>query len=418
MISREKNLAKMGANSDDPVLQSMARIENQNNAALVGRLDQLGAANAPMPSGTSARVIFAAQDFMGRKQSTIDNLYKAARDLNGGDIPLNTKGGASALVKELEETGKLPALNGVGAEILNAINSGVPITIGRAEGMKTALAAEMRKAAQANDGNAKYALKRLYDVLESAEPAVALGDDVMAAFRRARDANRSFRGLVENTPALKAIEDGIHPDKFFEQFIIGNGPKGYLSNVSSLKKAIAAEPEVEEMLRKSIVDHLKQKALGTTDNFSQSSFNRALDEIGDAKLRLFLGDEATNQLRQLGRAAKALQAQPKGTAVNNSNSGALVAAQTNNLLNRIAESRLVSMLPFGIGPTVRGVAQSGANVQKADAIRAEAELLMNPLRSTNVSLPQLMNSDDLVRRILPVTAAGGAFAPVALTASP
>jgi hypothetical protein len=35
--------------------------------------------------------------------------------------------------------------------------------------------------------------------------------------------NREWMQIVERTPALQAVRDGVEPDKFVQQFIVGGG---------------------------------------------------------------------------------------------------------------------------------------------------------------------------------------------------
>ncbi len=109
--------------------------------------------------------------------------------------------------------------------------------------------------------------------------------------------------------------------------------------------------------------HLKEKALsGAADEvgkFSQSAFNKALNQIGDRKLAIFFSPEEIAQLKATGRAASYMQAQPVGSAVNNSNSGALMLGRGYDVARAVA-----SKIPFG------------------------QQLVVDPLRNIDISLSQ------------------------------
>lgn len=81
-------------------------------------------------------------------------------------------------------------------------------------------------------------------------------------------------------------------------------------------------------IKNALLAHLKSKALnGARDdvgNFSQSAFNKELEKIGVEKLRVFFTPEEIAQLQANGRVASYMQVQPAGSAVNNSNTGALL----------------------------------------------------------------------------------------------
>ena len=69
--------------------------------------------------------------------------------------------------------------------------------------------------------------------------------------------------------------------------------------------------------------------------FSQSAYNKALNQIGDRKLNLFFSPEEVQQLRTVGRVSSYMQNQPVGSAVNNSNSGSLLLGRGLDLINKI-----------------------------------------------------------------------------------
>lgn len=400
LISREKNLAKMGANSDDPALQAMARREGENNAALINSVNRF-AGGAPDAYGAGQAAVGAVKSVDDRAKAAIATLYKRARDMNGGDIPLDAGQAIQDVFRKLELEGKLPFL-GENAAVLNKIVSGeFPLTVGTAEGLKSTLSNSIRSA---QDGNSRYALQQAYNAIENAAPAAQLGADAQAAFRQARNAAKARFDLIEKSPAYAAVVDGIEPDKFVQRFIIGQSAS--LNDVLTLRTALTRDPAAFAQVRLHVADWIKSRAINGAPGddvakFSQSAYNKALDAIGDRKLAAFFSKQELAELRQIGRAASYLQFQPVGSAVNNSNSGALVAAQANNMLNRLANSRLVGMLPFG--NVVRGAAQGGANVAARDAASAEARGLLNPLGLA--PKPQLVNPDGIVGLLGPVGAA-------------
>jgi hypothetical protein len=148
--------------------------------------------------------------------------------------------------------------------------------------------------------------------------------------------------LREESPALAAAIDDAEPDRFVRQFILGSGAKSTVADVSALRRSLAGSPEALDAVRGHIVNHLKDRALNKASDeigtFSQSAYNNAVKEIGDRKLAAFFSPEEIAQLRQVGRVASYLQVQPKGSAVNNSNTASAALG---------ALDRIVSRIPFG-----------------------------------------------------------------------
>lgn len=402
-VSVEKNLAKQGANSPDPVLQELARLEGENNAALIARAGRFGRTSDDAQA-TGERMIRGLKAEWERASARVRELYDQARSLHGGDIPLNTNGRASEVIAELEGTGKLPALGPVGAKILNTLNEGVELTIGRAEGMKTTLASEIRKATVAGDGNAVAALRRVYDVLESAEPATPLGKDAATAFRMARDANSKRMKMLESSPAMKeAVENDPASSRFFEKHVLSKAVEP--ADLARLRRLTTADPEVLDSLRGQVAEYLKRQALsGASDEvgtFSQSAYRKALDRIGDRKLAILFSPEEIAEMRQLARAASYLQVQPKGSAVNNSNTASTVVGTLD---------RIVSRVPM-LGGMVR---KFGQTMDAADMRQAAQSALLRPV-PFRYPIVDDQTKNALLRRSVPIGLATGTAGTAALS---
>ncbi|MFN5352013.1 MAG: hypothetical protein ACK5BE_05320 [Alphaproteobacteria bacterium] len=356
-ITAERNLAKIGANSTDPALQRLARVESENNAALIARLNQLQGGNPADEFSTGAKVIQALKDRDAQAAATVNRLYDQARSLAGGEIPLNGAQFVNNASRALDAEMKGAFLPGEIRGIVQGIGNGeIPFNISTAEQLRTTLATAQRGA---QDGNVRRALSLVRDALENAQPMqsvtrgvgpaipgaqapTAQADEVLAAFNRARAAHRARMQLREESPALAAAIDDAEPDRFVRQFILGSGAKSTVADVAALRRSMAGSPEALDAVRGNIVNHLKSRALsGASDEigtFSQSAYNKAVNEIGDRKLAAFFSPEEIAQLRQVGRVASYLQVQPKGSAVNNSNTASAALG---------ALDRIVSRIPFG-----------------------------------------------------------------------
>lgn len=363
-ITREMNLAKMGANSADGQLQGLAQIQNQNNTRLINVMNEAGA-NRGDPFAAGQKAIGAIQGRDADLASNVTGLYQQARDTSGRSAALDGAAFTQRASQMLDEGLLGGALPKDVENHLNLIAQGkVPFTVDYAEQLKTRIAALQRAT---NDGSARMALGTVRSALEetplmSAQqvnpgnlPAVpgtvppspsVLGRESINAFNEARNAARQRFGWQESARPIQAALNGAEPDKFVEQFVI----RGTLADAS----AVAKNAPVEEV-KTAILAHLKDKALnGAADEvgkFSQSAFNKALNQIGDRKLGLFFSPEELSQLRMTGRVASYMQNQPVGSAVNNSNSGALLLGKGIDVLNK---------LPF-VGP-LTGPALQNINI--------------------------------------------------------
>lgn len=409
-ITREKNLAKIGANASDDGLQGLAGIENRNNRALIDALNNSGASTADDAYTLGQRALAAPQSNLAAQRAEVNRLYFAARDSQGRSFPLDGRAFADRAIRDLDDQlvgGFLPQDV---RNHLNRISRGeVPFTVDYAEQLKTLIGNIQRNS---NDGNVRTALSLVRGAIDDTPvmplgqqnnvgltrsvnpgnlPAVAgdatVGEEAVAAFNQARHANAGMMRQIENSPALTALYEGqIAPEKFIERYIVSGSAS--VDDVQNLGTLIGRNPQSTEAVRGYIARWLKQKALnGAADevgNFSPSAYNKALESIGQRKLSAFFSPEEISQLQSVGRVGSYMNVQPRGSAVNNSNSGALVAGKGLDLLNWMG-----AKLPFAnIGPQLQVVSR-GLLQRRAQDIPPSL-LLPQPTQTGQYALPAAM----------------------------
>jgi len=345
-LTNQHNLSKIGANSSNTKLQGLAMRQNDNTGSLIRNLNNLGANTADDAFAGGQKVMSGLERTATRRQGEINAAYDSARNTTGIDATIDPAAftqRAGDLLKQNLLEGALPA--DVRRILNDAATGKMPLTVRTAEQIKTAMGNLQRSSA---DGGTRRAIGLVRQALDDAPILQSAGDDSVQAFNAARGLNRNWRGLVERTPALQAIEDGVQPDKFVQQYIIQGAGKANVMDVARLKNAIKDTPEALQAVRGQLMAHLKSKAMsGKPDEamtFSQSGYNNAFSAIGERKLRMFFNREEIDQLKAVGRVAMYEQIQPSGSAVNNSNSGALMASK---LFDLLGNSKLVNSLPFG-----------------------------------------------------------------------
>jgi hypothetical protein len=418
-ITREMNLAKTGANSTDAALQRLPALQNQNVRTLLQRLDEAGAATAPDAAGAGARGIAALRGQVAQARGNIDRLYDAARDSQGRSLPLNGNAFTTRANQLLDEAMVGGALPGDVANTMNRIARGeMPLTVEIAEQLKTRIGNLQRGS---SDGGARMALGLVRQALDEAPlvpspqvnpgnlPAVpgtvppsnvTTGHEAIDAFNRARAANRAYMqqleanpalaavddavGAVRANPALRSVEDVVGAAGFMDKFVLGKSATP--GEVRSLVQQVG--PEGAQALRQNVIRYLRDKATNSTDDiakFSNDAYRRALRDIGEDKLLALFSPEEVLNLRNVGQAAKYMQAQPAGSAVNNSNSGALVLGRGLDMLDRAA-----GYVPLGGRDIIRGWIQGAQQTQVLSPRNALAEATRMPQQpSGNLLVPLL-----------------------------
>lgn len=371
-VTREQNLAKMGANSTDEGLQGLARVQNQNNSALIRNLNQLGAAEGNVDA--AGRLV--ATSVAGRQaqlRTAERSAWDAARNSPGYRQPISS-GVLNDINRTLDDEALMPFMNPTISRYMEAFQSGQrPFTPQDYRNLQSMLSREVAKGG--NEGAAARAAQR---ILEQADvmPVSELGpglvtsqaasrlraEDVAAdasrasleAVNRARAATRSAYAYEDSSPLVRSVLSDAassDPQRIAQRFVVG----GTTNEARTLAQEIG--PQGIPVVRNAILSHLKSRALnGAADEvgkFSQSAFNKALRDIGDEKLRIFFSPEEITQLQANARVASYMQAQPVGSAVNNSNSGALLAQKAHEWLSMVPGGRMLIADPLqSIGITL------------------------------------------------------------------
>lgn len=365
-LTREKNLAKVGANSSDSRLQGLALQENQANSQLIRNMNRLGADQGDeFGAGfNSINRITSLDESMGNR---VSDLYDAARKLPGGEVPLNRADLVNNIYANLASKNKLAFLPTEVSNMLDDISAGVvkrggqtfevPFDANALDNLLTTIATAQRGT---NDGNVKMALSLVRQAIDDTplQPVKttfggnqlvtqqgadflknqdAQAGSFMEALNKARAAARERFNWRESSKPVEAALGGAEPDKFVKRFVID----GNYRDAQAL-----AQTGDRAAIRDALATWLKKQALSGAEDevgkFSQSAFNKALNKLGESKLRLFFTKEEIQQLQANARVSSYLQFQPAGSAVNNSNSGALMLGQTYDWLNAVA-----GKVPFG-----------------------------------------------------------------------
>jgi hypothetical protein len=297
----------------------------EQNRQLIGTVDELRTgtgAKGGDPYAAGQNVIADLRATDAATKGKVDVAYTQARSLAGLDSEVPAAPVADRVGRVIEEFGS-DRIPGDVAKRLNEFGfmggKGTKLlTIREAEKLKTLIGNNIDNP-NTPSGKALTLLKQGID-----DAINGIGDDAGAqaagAFRQARGlAAQRFENL-RRTPGLeKAISrDPGAPEKFLETEII----RGDVKDVANLMFKL--RPEARAEVRAAVLDWIKGKGVSgveDTAKFTQAGFNKALETLGERKLKLiFAGDkEALKQLQALGRVGAYVQNPPVASGVNYSN---------------------------------------------------------------------------------------------------
>jgi hypothetical protein len=294
----------------------------------------------------------------------------------------------------------------------------VPFDVNALDNLMTTIATASRST---NDGNVKAALKLVRDAIDKTEikpikadlggglvtaetgaalrAADAQPKELLDALNKARAAHRERMAWQESSKPVEATVNGMQPDQFVRKFVLS----GDVADAAAVARS--GDPAATKT---AILTYLKDKALGGQSDelgtFGAKTYNQTLKNIGDDKLKLFFSPDEIVELKRLGRAASYMTTQPKGSAVNNSNSGALMLGVGIDAIGAMGGLPLVGT---AVGATVAApLAKAGAKklfgsvASKAD--QKEALNLANALatRVPGMALGEKVTSGALYGSLL------------------
>lgn len=342
-ITREENLRKAAAQIDDPRMSEYARVPRQNELVIMSKLDDMGAGTAVRPIESAEIQQEALRRLDKPVKKAVDTAYESVRGAEGRYANLNTKAFSEAANTALDEGQLGRLLPAEARSILNDISDGtIPFNVNTAQQYDRTLSMMQRS----SKPDAAYAIGKVRDALKKTPIESMEGEQAMQMHRAATGMARKRFQKIESTPALKAALDEEAPDAFMQTYILGSGKKATVKAVDNLAKELKKDPEAYGSARDQIVSFLKKSAVGSKENevasFSADGYLKALDKLID-KMPSFFSKEEIAQLKTIGRVAKYESYQPKGSAINNSNTASALYA----MLDRVASSNIVGSIPGG-----------------------------------------------------------------------
>lgn len=385
-VTQEQNVSRLAAASGSRDAR-LPQIAQDNNRRLIGIMDDMGGnrpINNPDQGAAVTRAFTAADDAMNQE---VRSAYDAYRNSTGRDLPIPIDAMRQGYRQTVRDFGEDVIPGPIRDRIEEAISPPRPphshgrpatpqppqtivdpsgnvlldltprpaprtLSINDAEDLIKMINRRVNPA-DAPQASALGSLRRAVQnsIIGATEDGNAMESATLANF--ARDAaSRRFR-WQESSPVIeRAIQPGVNADTFVQNNILSKTSS--FRDVQTAAQTINANPAARDAVRLSIVQRLKDASIGKggtsqTGNFSGKGLEAALKDVGDSKLGLFFSPEEVQTLHAMARTGSFETFQPRGSAVNNSNSGAAIGAMLMNITDRVRP--VVNRIP-GAGPLV------------------------------------------------------------------
>lgn len=322
-VTKEKNLQKIGANSDNPNAQKLAAAEQENQQIINQLFDDLGASSGKGIKDSGDELFTKLEAINSRKNQIIDDMYNNARTIGGEEALLDGANFTNNILNKLKV--KQRYLPKEIADDLARYKDNKVFTIAEKNEFQSIVAADLRKAKLAGDGNRVNALMEVRNELENVQflKGQQFGKETLKAFNDAKKVTYEYKQLQKKIPALgemdKPFEKQLGSEQFFNKFIIGETKEGSVANVKRLMDVLDDESKV--LVKNNTLNWIKSNAF-KNDKLSSAGLNKAMNKLGN-KLNVIFSPDEIDQIRRLQRLSNYEQGAPAGSAINYSGSGAL-----------------------------------------------------------------------------------------------
>jgi len=322
-VTKEKNLQKIGANSDNPNAQKLAIAEQENQQIINQLFDDLGASSGKGLKDAGDELFTKLETINNKKTEIINDMYNNARTIGGEEALLDGANFTNNILNKLKV--KQRYLPKEIADDLARYKDNKTFTIAEKNEFQSIVAADLRKAKLAGDGNRVNALMEVRNELENVQflKGQQFGKETLEAFNNAKKVTYEYKQLQKKIPALgemdKPFEKQLGSEQFFNKFIIGETKEGSVANVKRLMDVL--DDESKALVKNNTLNWIKSNAF-KNDKLSSAGINKAMNKLGN-KLNVIFSPDEVDQIRRLQRVSNYEQGAPAGSAINYSGSGAL-----------------------------------------------------------------------------------------------
>ena len=369
LISRERNergfkeAHAQRFNEQNKALQENANIIKQNVAPNVTTTDYVADAT---------NLIDSVKAIKEANKTKTQEAYKALEDAAGGKFPIDGKKFANNAIEKLTAEDRLDYLPSTIKNKLDSYAAGSKeMNFNLFENLRSDLAAEMRKADRAGDGNMKNVLSVVRNELENL-PMTEADAKLKGLADNARKTAKADFDLEKSNPLYsKVLNEAADSKDFIQNFVIRSKNADFVKSIDLLKD----DPVALEHLRSGTMDYIIRESTDASGNFSNAKFQKAIENLNVNKKLDALFGENSKQLKDLAEVAKIVEARPKGSFVNESNTATAIGSMAKQYGGELIK---------GI-PVVGRIVEPASQILRERKIAKEVKKSLNPQPKTKLS---------------------------------
>jgi len=268
----------------------------------------------------SERAIEAFQQLNKDRQSSISDAYTKLDDLGAGKIEVDSKTFAQNAKSALTANEDIDFLPSTIKTKVDSYLEGKPMNFAQYENLRTQIARETRKAQSAQDGNAVHALTLVRGELEKL-PLIGETAEAKVVADQARSlAKQEFDLLDKTKPTYNKtyadiVNGGADSSNFIPQVVFRSKNLDFAKALDML----SSNPDAVKQLRAGAMDYMIRESTDKSGNFNTGKFTGFINNLDvNKKLTALFGEDAQT-LKDLAKTGQLIEARPRGSFVNESN---------------------------------------------------------------------------------------------------
>lgn len=314
-------------------------------------------------------------------RQNVSNLYDAARGSSGSEAPLNHMRFINDVSLELEDKGMGSFLKGdiqgifkgmfkdpdfvlthkKSEEILQNINS-----IYSAADKKERLALDIvRRGIHREVDNT---LSEMGGALPNGQTTnLAESQEAWGSARKA--AQERFKSQEENPLLAEALKDSP-VDDMFGSYVLRSKERDLIKLVDDLKKSPEGQQSLAD-LQGATIEHFIAKASNANNGaFSPAGLNNAIKSFGNNRMKALFTPQQISRINDVKQVTDILLQQPRGSAVNHSNTASAIIPFLQNIVGRVPVGG--NLLSGAVGTAAKKVTDVNAAGAAAKVMNGQA----------------------------------------------
>jgi hypothetical protein len=382
-----------GQASQNPSLISRERNERGFKEQFADRFNEQDKAlreNVTLVKERAAPDVFGP-DYVSNAQGAIDlvrekidtyktekkQAYKDLEDFGAGKLEVDSKTFAQNAMNALTKNEDIDFLPPTIKTKVDQYIAGKPMNFDQLQNLSTQIARETRKAQRADDGNAVHALTLVRNELENL-PLIGETAEAKVFADKARGlAKREFDLIDKTRPTYNAVyamveNGGADTKNFIQNYVFSSKNQDF----AKMMDLVGDSPQAIQNLRAGTLDYMLRNSTDASGNFATGKFAKTISDLDvNKKLDALFGAEEASKLRKIANAGTLIEARPKGSFVNESN--------TTTAAGQLAKEYVGGVLQDI--PIVKSIIKPATNLYMENKMKKEMKESLRPAAGTKLS---------------------------------